>query len=94
MDTKLGSVLQRSRVDDLRSPRELAQIAYGVGVELGDGSLRDLSEVPRNSERQRAIASLARLERRIQNKMGRARHRVVGRMGRVRAMSTRAPALP
>lgn len=58
------------RVDDLRSPRELAQVAYDVGVQLGAGSLRDLSEVRRNSERQRAMASLLRLERRIRNKTG------------------------
>lgn len=58
------------RIDDLRSPRELAQIAYDVGVQLGAGSLKDLSGVQRNSERQRAMASLLRLERRIRNKTG------------------------
>jgi hypothetical protein len=56
------------RVDDLRSPRELAQIAYDVGVQLGAGSLKELSGLQRESERQRGLASLARIERRIRNK--------------------------
>jgi hypothetical protein len=56
------------RIDDLRSARELAQIAYDVGVQLGAGSLRESAGLPRKSERQRALASLARLEPRIRNK--------------------------
>jgi Uncharacterized protein conserved in bacteria (DUF2252) len=56
------------RIDDLRSPRDLAQIAYDVGVQLGAGSLKELSGFQRNPERQRELASLARLERRIRNK--------------------------
>jgi hypothetical protein len=55
-------------VDDLRSPRELAQIAYDVGVQLGAGSLKETSGLQRKSERQRELASLARIERRIRNK--------------------------
>ena len=56
------------RIDDLRSPRDLAQIAYDVGVQLGAGSLKDLSGPRWNAERQRELAALARLERRIRNK--------------------------
>jgi hypothetical protein len=56
------------RIDDLRSPRELTQIAYDVGVQLGAGSLKEVSGFERNSERRRALASLARLERRVRNK--------------------------
>jgi hypothetical protein len=55
------------RAGDLRSPLDLAQIAYDVGVQLGAGSLKELSEFQRESARQRAFASLARLERRIRN---------------------------
>jgi len=56
------------RIDDLHSPRDLAQIAYDVGVQLGIGSLKELSGFQRNADRQRELASLARLERRIRNK--------------------------
>jgi len=56
------------RIDDLRSSRDLAQIAYDVGVQLGAGSLKELSGFERNSARRQALASLARLERRIRNK--------------------------
>jgi hypothetical protein len=56
------------RIDDLRSPPDLAQIAYDVGVQLGAGSLRDSAGLHRKSERQRELASLARLEPRIRNK--------------------------
>jgi hypothetical protein len=56
------------RIDDLRSPRELAQIAYDVGVQLGAGSLKESTGLQRNSARQRELASLARLERRIRNR--------------------------
>ena len=56
------------RIDDLRSPRELAQIAYDVGVQLGAGSLKESAGLQRKSERQRELASLARLEPRIRNK--------------------------
>jgi len=56
------------RIDDLRSPRDLAQIAYDAGVQLGAGSLKDLSGSRWNAERQRQLAALARLERRIRNK--------------------------
>ena len=56
------------RIDDLRSPRDLAEIAYDVGVQLGAGSLKELSGLQRDVERQRALASLTRLERRIRNK--------------------------
>jgi hypothetical protein len=56
------------RIDNLRSPRDLAQIAYDVGVQLGAGSLKELSGLQRKSERQRELASLARIERRIRNK--------------------------
>jgi hypothetical protein len=56
------------RIDDLRSPRELTQIAYDVGVQLGAGSLKEVSGFERNSERRRALASLARLERPVRNK--------------------------
>jgi hypothetical protein len=56
------------RIVDLRSPRELTQIAYDVGVQLGAGSLRESAGFQRTSEVQRELASLARLERRIRNK--------------------------
>jgi hypothetical protein len=56
------------RIDDLRSAPELAQIAYDVGVQLGAGSLKELAGLQGKSERQRELASLARLERRIRNK--------------------------
>jgi hypothetical protein len=56
------------RIDDLRSPRDLTQIAYDVGVQLGAGSLRESPGLQRKSERERELASLARLEPRIRNK--------------------------
>ncbi len=56
------------RIGDLRSPRDLADIAYDVGVQLGAGSLKELSESERNSERQRELASLARIERRVRSR--------------------------
>jgi hypothetical protein len=56
------------RIDDLRSPSELAQIAYDVGVQLAAGSRRESAGLERKSERQREVATLARLEPRIRNK--------------------------
>jgi hypothetical protein len=55
-------------IADLRSPRELAQIAYDVGVQLGAGRLKESVGLQRKSERQRELVSLARLEPRIRNK--------------------------
>jgi hypothetical protein len=57
------------RIDDLRSPRDLAQIAYDVGLQLGAGSLRESAGLQREPERQRELASLARQEPRIRNKI-------------------------
>ncbi len=52
------------RLDDIRSVKELAAIAYDAGIQLGAGGLLDYQE--RQAEaRTRALASLARLEPRI-----------------------------
>lgn len=49
---KASEASRELRTDDLCSPRELAQIAYDVGVQLGAGSLRsrpDHGAYPRSS---------------------------------------------
>ena len=51
-------------LDDLRSVKDLAEIAYDAGLQLGAGSLRDDS-APRETDRKRALASVTRLEKRM-----------------------------
>ena len=53
------------RVDDVRSVRELAEVVYDSGVQLGGGALREVEGAQGHAGRQRELASLARLERRI-----------------------------
>jgi len=52
------------RIDDLRSVQEMKEIIYDAGVQLGGGALRE-TRTP--ADRQRQLASLARMERRIRD---------------------------
>jgi hypothetical protein len=51
-------------LDDIRSVKDLAEIAYDAGVQLGGGSLREES-APRDAIRKQSVASLATLDKRI-----------------------------
>jgi hypothetical protein len=51
-------------LDDLRSVKDLAEIAYDAGVQLGAGSLRDDS-TPHGAERKQELDSVRRLEKRL-----------------------------
>ena len=55
------------RLDDLRSVKDLAAIAYDAGIQLGAGGLLDHQEQQAEA-RTRALATLARLEPRIRQK--------------------------
>jgi hypothetical protein len=59
------------RVDDLRSVRELEEIVYDAGVQLGGGALRELAGAEAYSGQQRVRHTLARLERRIRDETSR-----------------------
>jgi hypothetical protein len=59
------------RVADLRSADDLAAVAYDSGVQLGSGSVREEPESRVASVRNRELASLARLERRIRDETSR-----------------------
>jgi hypothetical protein len=51
-------------LDDLRSVKDLAEIAYDAGVQLGAGGLRDDSGA-QSAHRKQALASVTRLEKRM-----------------------------
>ena len=58
------------RLEDIRSVKDLAAIAYDAGIQLGAGGLLDYQD--RQAEaRTRALASLARLEPRIRQETSR-----------------------
>ena len=51
-------------LDDIRSVKDLAEIAYDAGEQLGAGSLRE-ELVPQGAMRKQALASVATLDKRI-----------------------------
>ena len=58
---------QEVRLDDLRSVKDLAAIAYDAGIQLGAGGLLDY-QGGQPEARTRALASMARLEPRIRRR--------------------------
>ena len=58
------------RLNDLRSVKDLAAIAYDAGIQLGAGGLLDLPEGQAEA-RTRALAAIARLEPRIRQETSR-----------------------
>jgi len=54
-------------LDDLRSVKELDELVFDAGVQLGGGVLRDEAGSKGASVRQRELGSLARLERKIKD---------------------------
>ena len=58
------------RLDDIRSVKDLAAIAYDAGIQLGAGGLLDYQGRQAES-RTRALASIARLEPRIRQETSR-----------------------
>ena len=61
---------QEVRLDDLRSVKDLAAIAYDAGIQLGAGGLLDY-QGRQHEARTRALASSARLEPRIREETSR-----------------------
>ena len=51
-------------LEDLRSAKDLGDIAYDVGLQLGAGSLRDQPDI-KATDRQRMLAAITRLEKRM-----------------------------
>jgi hypothetical protein len=55
------------RLDDLRSARDLAEIAYDAGIQLGAGSFREVRGSRDRSELEHQLKTLGQLEPRIRH---------------------------